>query len=109
MDVHGADILAKLAAGEIASAKMVFNRKGAAVFPVSKQHRDVKGEGLSYEDNYKGNALAAMLTRTTVEVRFHQAFTDAEVATILRELATVPGMEPLPKMGATYQGRVLKV
>ncbi|MDX9912064.1 MAG: hypothetical protein RBS39_09550 [Phycisphaerales bacterium] len=40
--------------------KKAFNDRGAIVFPASRQHREVKREGVSYEDNYRGNALAAM-------------------------------------------------
>jgi hypothetical protein len=46
------DVESQLADG--AQAKMVFNESGAIVFPVSVQHREVKGPGISYEDNYGG-------------------------------------------------------
>ncbi|WP_157211053.1 hypothetical protein [Verrucomicrobium spinosum] len=33
----------------------------AVFFPGSNQHRDVKRDGVSYEDDYQGNALAATI------------------------------------------------
>jgi len=37
------------------------NEESAAFFPVSQQHRDVKICGLSYEDDYRGNAFAGLI------------------------------------------------
>ena len=39
------------------SLKFLLNDSAIAFFPASQQHRDVKLEGLSYEDDYRGNAL----------------------------------------------------
>ena len=44
------------------TAKMVFNGNGALFFPVTCEHREHKATGISYEDDYRGNALAAMLS-----------------------------------------------
>ena len=94
--------------GRIHSAKMIFNANGAIFFPASRQHRDLKAEGISYEDNYKGNAMAAMLSRGTLEIRFHQEFKEAEVARLVDILAMQPGVEALLHWGASYQGRPIK-
>jgi len=54
----GADYLEELVEqGGFYSAKVVFNAKGAIFFPVNQEHRNQKASGISYEDNYKGNAL----------------------------------------------------
>ena len=57
----GLEHLPHLLDKHVLSLKMAFNARGAIVFPVSRQHREMKAEGISYEDDYKGNALAAML------------------------------------------------
>lgn len=78
------------------SAKMVFNANGAIFLPTAHQHRDHKAEGISYEDDYKGNALAAMLAPGRIEVRYHSGYSDAEVTRILRNLVALPQLAPRP-------------
>jgi hypothetical protein len=107
MTIVGAELLERLFAGEIHQAKMVFNARGAVVFPVARQHRQMKAEGISYEDNYAGNALAAMLRRDAIEIRFHQAFSDRALARIVQKLLTSPELGPLAGVRVTYQGRAL--
>jgi hypothetical protein len=103
------DIIEKLRAGTVLSAKMVFNRHGAVVFPAQFEHRTVKTGDLSYEDDYKGNALAAILTRETIEIRYHEAFINSEVASIARNLLECPEMTWLSQSRITYQGRALQL
>ncbi len=86
---------------------MVFNSNGAIFFPVNKEHRDQKSDRISYEDNYKGNALAAMLTPDKIEIRFHQEYSDTEVALIISALKQQPDMCFLKNWEVTYQGRSL--
>jgi hypothetical protein len=62
MYVSGANYARELVDGERTSVKMVFNARGAVLFPETEQHRDHKANSISYEDDYAGNALAAMLT-----------------------------------------------
>ncbi len=89
--------------------KMVFNENGAIFFSVDKHHRDMKGPGISYEDDYKGNALAAMLAFGKVEIRFHGSFSDVRVASIVSSLIKNEGLIFLDGWQVTYQGRVLKI
>lgn len=44
-------------------AKLVFNECGAIVLPAKGQHREMKAEGISHEDDDQGNTLAAMPRR----------------------------------------------
>jgi hypothetical protein len=90
------------------TAKMVFNAQGAIFFPATGEHRDHTGPGIRYADSYKGNALAAMLTPGAIEVRYHAAFKDGEVARILQSLAALPELAFLAEWRATYQGRPLQ-
>ena len=104
----GADYIEGLVVqGGYYSAKVVFNAKGAIFFPVNREHRNQKAGGISYEDNYKGNALAAMIAPGKLEIRYHQAFTDQVVANIVRSLLTQPELASLKGWSATYQGRPL--
>ena len=90
------------------SAKMVFNGHGAIVFSVHQEHRTQTAEKISYEDNYKGNALAAMLAPNKIEIRYHNAFTDARVAIIIAQLKQHPDLYFMVDWNATYQGRQLE-
>ena len=51
--------------------KFIFNHKGIVFFPAAQQHRDVKINGLSYEHDYRGNAVAGLVMKDRLEVRFH--------------------------------------
>lgn len=109
MIVIGAEILTRLMSAEIYDAKMVFNERGVILAPTSRQHRDLKSEGISYEDDYKGNALAAMVRRDAIEIRFHRDFRDAAVARLVGQLLTLPQFAVLTNPQVTYQGRTLSV
>lgn len=109
MHITGAQHLDALISCKAHDLKMVFNASGAILFQSSRQHREMKGEGISYEDNYAGNALVAMVRRDAIEIRFHQKFADTQVATIVAALLALPEFAPLVSAAATYQGRVIAV
>lgn len=109
MFLLGADFLKSLVVQGGFEAKMVLNAKGAIFFAVNQQHRSQKVEGISYEDNYKGNALAAMLTPGKVEIRYHKDFSDERVATIMRALLAQPALSFMREWQVTYQGRRLSL
>jgi hypothetical protein len=87
------------------TAKAVLNQHGIIFLPARAQHRDSKATNISYEDDYKGNALAAMLTPGRIEIRYHKAFTDDAVADLLRALTAHPDLAFMRGWSATYQGR----
>ena len=93
---------------EYFTAKMVLNGNGALFFPVTGEHREHKAAGISYEDDYRGNALAAMLSSGKMEIRFHKAFSDQRVASIVNELAQQEELEFITNWNVFYQGRRLK-
>ena len=109
MLVVGLDHLLALVNGTTFEAKMVLNERGAVFGPVSTQHRDLWANGIVYADDYKGNAVAAMLGPGKIEVRFHKAFTDDDVARMIRALATEPSLGFIRQWPATYQGRLLNL
>ncbi len=89
------------------SAKMVFNESGALFFSVNLQHRDQKGPQISYEGDYAGNALAAMLAPGWIEIRYHKDFSDARVTEVLRTILAEPKLAFMRDWRVTYQGRRL--
>lgn len=109
MIVRGAEHLEEVFAGRVCDAKMVFNDHGAFVFPAKRQHREMKAEGISYEDDYRGNALAAMLRRDAIEIRFHREYDDKAVARIVSQLLTMPELACLKNARVTYQGRLITI
>jgi hypothetical protein len=87
--------------------KAVLNDAGMILFPVTREHRDTTAEGLSYKDDYKGNALAAMLMPGKIEIRYHARFSDVRVTKLLERLLSEEALEALRGWEVTYQGRVL--
>lgn len=105
MYIRGDDYLRELLERPCFEAKMVFNKYGAIVFPASLQHREQKAEQISYEDDYKGNALAAMLRPGEIEIRFHKCMADEDVRQILRAILNDGPLAAMRGWRATYQGR----
>lgn len=105
MQLIGADIALALADGSQTSAKAVLNASGAIFFPVQEQHRDQRASGISYEDDYRGNALAAILDNQQIQVRYHEAYSEARVASVLKALAQHPNLQFLRAWQLIYQGR----
>lgn len=101
----GADILTQLAEDQIHHAKLVFNDRGFIAFPTTIQHNTMKDEGISYEDNYLGNAMAAMLKPDAIEVRYHRACGDGDVATIIATLFERTALSAVRHASVTYRGR----
>lgn len=106
--ILGAEILESLDVGSIRSAKMVLNERGAILFGVSREHREMKAEGISYEDNYRGNALAAMLAPGLVEIRYHAGFTDGAVERLIANLLAREELSRMSEWRVTYQGRPIR-
>ncbi len=104
MIVTGAECIDGLLSGQVYDVKMVFNERGAIVFPASRQHREMKADGISYEDAYAGNALAAMVRRDAIEIRFHRAFDGRTVGLLVGRLLALPALAALAGARVTYQG-----
>lgn len=104
----GTDILTQLAEGQIHHAKLVFNDRGFIAFPTPTQHNTMKANGISYEDNYRGNAMAAVLKPDAIEVRYHRDFGDRDVATIIATLFECTALSAMRHASVTYQGRSIR-
>ena len=106
--IVGADILDRFDDGSIRSAKMVLNERGAVLLGASREHREMKAAGISYEDNYKGKALAAMLAPGLVEIRYHAGCTDGAVERLMKHLLACEELSRMSGWRVTYQGRLLR-
>lgn len=109
MHIQGLDYIAELACQEHYQAKMVFNAHGVIFFPVTQEHRNQSGPNIRYADDYKGNALAAMISPGKIDVRYHRDYTDAQVTEILTNLLAHSSCDFLHPIQATYQGRPLQI
>ena len=105
MLVLGIEHLEPVLAGDKHDAKLVLNERGVIVLPGDRQHRECEAEGISYEDNYVGNALAAMIRRNAIEIRYHKAFSDRDVTRIVASMLMLEAFEPWRTTSVTYQGR----
>lgn len=105
MNIQGIDYFNEITTQDHFVAKMVFNNNGAFIFSAKQEHRNAKLPNMSYEDNYKGNALAAMLEPGTIEIRYHEGFPDEEVAAIVGRLLKQESLAVMRSWKVTYQGR----
>jgi hypothetical protein len=87
--------------------KSIVNTSAAIFFPGSIQHREIKREGVSYEDDYLGNAMAVTITPGKMDVRFHRAYPDDTVRSIFQKLLALPELSWASRFTVQYQGRTL--
>ncbi len=107
MQVHGLDSVQSELDGDGYFIKLLANERAAFVFPRSMEHRDAKAHGLTYEDDSKGNALAATIVPGRIDFRHHAAFSDDRVKSIAANVLQHPDMQFARRFQVTYQGRML--
>jgi len=108
MKVFHEELLRQAAEPNGGMIKFLLNEQGLAFLPVTQQHREVKWPGISYADDYQGNALAGVFQNGKAEIRFHQAFTDERVKKLWRQAeAALPQLAELVQ-NVGYQGRPVK-
>ena len=107
MNVLGISTIAEESTREGYFVKCIITKTVALFFPGTIQHRDMKQGGASYEDDYRGNAMAATITPGRIDVRFHEAYTDHTVEDIFRTLLRMPEMGWATTFSVRYQGRHL--
>lgn len=107
MRIHGANVVLEAIQSTGYFAKCITNGTDVVFFPGTIQHRDIKVAGVSYEDDYRGNALAATISGGMIDVRFHAAFEDRRVEAIFRAILASPELRRLDGFGVRYQGRAL--
>lgn len=105
MKVYGIETVAQLLESDEYLFKLTANDLGAVLFPYRTEHRDATQSGITYADNSKGNALAAMVKPGRVEFRHHQRFSDERVRALWIRLLTIPEFGFATSFSVTYQGR----
>ncbi len=86
MNIVGEDYLQTSISQDGYFIKLVFNARAAHFFPYTTEHRDASLPGLCYRDDSLGDALAATIKPTQIDVRLHKAFSAQQVKTILEQL-----------------------
>jgi hypothetical protein len=87
------------------SGKFLLNETAVIFFPLAQEHKDIKLHGLSYEDDYRGNAVAGIFRLGIVDIRFHRDFSDERIRTIWSQLRSEPTLAFLKSWALFYQGR----
>ena len=100
MHIIGADLLQ-----QTNNLKFILNEGGIIFFPATQQHRDIKLHGLSYEDDYRGNAVAGLVMPGRVEVRYHGAFSDERIRNLWTRVMKIPEVAGAGLGRLYYQGR----
>ena len=91
------------------TVKFIMNDTGIVFFPVGQQHRDVKVSNLiSYEDDYRGNAVAGLVTPDRIEIRFHRDYSDERIRTLWFQVRSAPELPNLESRKLYYQGREMR-
>ena len=103
MKVIGAELLERQA-----TVKFVMNGGAIVFFFATQQHRDIKSDGVSYEDDYRGNAVAGIVSPARVEIRFHKAYSDDRIRTLWCEVLATPEMADRSLGTLVYQGREIR-
>jgi hypothetical protein len=89
------------------SLKFILNDAGIIFFPATQEHRDVKTVELSYEDDYRGNAVAGLLLPGRVEIRFHRAFSPEHIRNLWSRVLTNASIAREHLGQLYYQGKEL--
>jgi len=109
MQIIGATHLeVELKAEPLRQHKAVLNETGILIFPASTQHATMKADGISYEDDYKGNALAAVFDARKFEIRWHSEFSEERVRLLLKIFGASPELSFLRAQSVTYQGKTIQ-
>lgn len=107
MKIIHPELLQQTLASKGASVKFLLSDTTVVFFPLALQHRDCKSHGLSYEDDYKGNALAGLVTPEGAQIRYHQSYSDERIRSIWSRLRALPDFADARLSRLTYQGRHL--
>lgn len=110
MRILNIELLQSALKAEFPRLKFIANEDAVLFFPESQQHRAAKAQGLSYEDDYRGNAVAGIIGGEQVEIRFHAAFSDNRILNLWTLLLVTAQKLDIHLTGFPlhYQGRKLK-
>lgn len=107
MKIHGLDsIRSELESGGYV-VKLLAHDQAVVFFSRTAEHREAGIEGLNYQDDSKGNALAGMMSPGRIEFRYHSRFSDERVKQIALAMMNLPDLSFFHGFKVIYQGRVL--
>ncbi len=87
------------------TVKFILDETAIVFFPAAQQHREVKVAGVSYEDDYRGNAVAGLVTPERVEIRFHRDYSDERIRSLWRQVRSLTELAGAKFGTVYYQGR----
>ena len=108
MEIYDWISLKEVLANAHCQFKAIFNASGIIFFSTSRQHREIKAEGISYDDGPTGNALAALISPGQIDIRNHSRFAAEIVRRMLEQILEDGRLEALGGFTVTYQGKVIK-
>ena len=88
-------------------AKFILNETGIVFSRPKKQHQDIKLHGLSYEDYYKGNAVAGSFFQERVDIRGHNDFPDDRIRSLWSRVRSEPELSFLREWPLYYRNRLI--
>ncbi len=92
MNIIGDDYLRTMISQDGYFIKLIFNARAAHFFPYTTEHRDASLTGLCYRDDSLGDALAATIKPTQIDIRLHKSFSSTQVKAILEQIELHIGM-----------------
>ena len=107
MIVYGFDSIAPLLENDGYLFKLLANDIGVVLFPHTTEHRDATQPGIKYDDDSRGNALAAMVKPGRIEFRFHGGFSDQRVKQLAERILALHELQFASDSTVTYQARTL--
>lgn len=106
-NVYNPELFEEAAKPNSRMIKFLLNEIGIAFFPVTQEHRELKLPGLSYEHEYRGNALAGTFQGGRADIRFHQAFSDEKVRRLWQNVCQALPLVESANVRVFYQGRAI--
>lgn len=82
INVFGSDFLRTSISNGGYFIKLIFNLRAAHFFPYTTEHRDASLPGLCYRDDSDGDALAATIKPTQIDIRLHRSFSPSQIVSI---------------------------
>jgi hypothetical protein len=108
MNIVGDDYLRTSISQDGYFIKLVFNARAAHFIPYTTEHRDASLPGLCYRDDSMGDALAATIKPTQIDIRLHKAFSPLQVKTILERIEVDIGNSAVSRsFDVNYGGKYL--
>jgi len=87
--------------------KAVFNEKGIIFGTTRIEHKTLRCDGIFYEDEGAGNAVAVIFDGFKFEIRLHPVFSPERVNSILKNFDQEARLKWIAEMKITYGGKML--